>query len=166
MSLYDLPVETLSGERTTLGGVAGNGASLIVNVASRCGLTPQYEQLQSLHSSTEGLTVIGVPCNQFAEEEPGSPDEIAAFCTTNYGVTFPLLAKSYVRGRRQSPLFAALTRVADGSGVSGAVQWNFEKWLLAADGEPVARFRPTVEPLSEEVTDLVSQVITRPRDDH
>ena len=108
MSLYDLSVETLSGERTTLGRVAGHRASLIVNVASRCGLTPQYEQLQSLHSSTEGLTVIGVPCNQFAEEEPGSPEEIAAFCTTNYGVTFPLLAKSYVRGRRQSPLFAAL----------------------------------------------------------
>lgn len=162
MSLYDLSVETLPGERTTLGAVAGDGASLIVNVASRCGLTPQYEGLQQLHSSIDGLTVIGVPCNQFAEEEPGSPDEIAAFCTTNYGVTFPLLAKTRVNGRRRSPLFAALTRVPDGSGVAGGVQWNFEKWLVAPDGEPVARFRPAVEPLSYEVTDLVSQVITRP----
>jgi glutathione peroxidase len=162
LSLYDLQVETLSGEHTTLGEVAGGNAALIVNVASRCGLTPQYEQLQELHSSTDGLTVIGVPCNQFAEEEPGSPEEIATFCSTTYGVTFPLLAKSYVRGRRRSPLFAALTRVADGAGTSGDVEWNFEKWLIAPDGEPVARFRPNVEPLSEEITQRVAQVIARP----
>jgi len=155
VSLYDLPVQTLSGESRTLGEIADGGCALVVNVASRCGLTPQYEQLERLHAQTPGLTVIGVPCNQFGGQEPGTAEEIATFCSATYGVSFPLLAKVDVNGPGRSALFAALTDVPDAEGAAGDVQWNFEKWLLSAQGEPVARFRPGTEPLSDEVARAV-----------
>jgi len=146
LSLYDLELETLSGERTTLGALAGGRAALVVNVASKCGLTPQYTGLEQLHAEREDLVVIGVPCNQFMGQEPGSAAEIAEFCSATYGVSFPLLAKTDVNGAHRAPLFEALTAVPDAEGTAGDVQWNFEKWLLSPAGEVVARFRPLVEP--------------------
>ena len=146
MSLRDLPVQTLAGEDTTLGELTGGRAALVVNVASRCGLTPQYAALERLHETRDDVVVVGVPCNQFGGQEPGSASEIAQFCSATYGVRFPMLAKTEVNGEGRAPLFDVLTAVPDAQGVAGDVQWNFEKWLLSADGEPVARFRPRTEP--------------------
>lgn len=148
MSLHDLEIETLNGTRTTLGSLAKGKAALIVNVASRCGLTPQYAGLEALHEdlAPKGFTVIGVPCNQFKGQEPGSAEEIAEFCSATYGVTFPMLAKADVNGEDRNPLFAELTAAPDAEGKAGDVQWNFEKWLLSPEGEVVGRFRPLVEP--------------------
>ena len=148
MSLHALPVSTLSGEKTTLGELAAGKAALVVNVASQCGLTPQYTGLEQLHEELgdRGFTVLGVPCNQFKGQEPGTAQEIAEFCSATYGVTFPMLAKTDVNGERRAPLFDALTAVPDAAGAAGDVQWNFEKWLLSPDGEVVGRFRPLVEP--------------------
>ncbi|HZG02805.1 MAG TPA: glutathione peroxidase [Streptomyces sp.] len=153
MSLYDIPLRTLSGEPTSLAEYRGK-VLLIVNVASRCGLTPQYEGLERLQKAyaDRGFTVLGVPCNQFMGQEPGSPEEIAAFCSTTYGVTFPLLEKTEVNGEGRHPLYAELTKLADADGQAGDVQWNFEKFLIAPDGTPVARFRPATEPESAEIT--------------
>ena len=159
MSLYDLPVTTLTGEPTTLGALAGGGAALVVNVASRCGLTPQYAQLEQLHEQTPGLTVIGVPCNQFGGQEPGSAEEIATFCSATYGVTFPMLAKADVNGPGRVELFDALTALPDAEGEAGDVQWNFEKWLLSPGGEPVARFRPLVEPTDPAIAEAIREVV-------
>ncbi|MDP9466975.1 MAG: glutathione peroxidase [Actinomycetota bacterium] len=155
MSLRDLPVQTLTGETTTLGALTGGKAALVVNVASRCGLTPQYAALERLHETRDDLVVIGVPCNQFGGQESGSAQEIAQFCSATYGVTFPMLAKTDVNGERRAPLFDALIAVADADGTAGDVQWNFEKWLLAPDGRPVARFRPRTEPDDPQVTAAV-----------
>jgi glutathione peroxidase len=148
LSLHDLEVETLTGERTTLGALTAGKAALVVNVASRCGLTPQYAGLESLHEELagRGFTVLGVPSNQFKGQEPGTAEEIAAFCSATYGVTFPMLAKTDVNGEGRAPLFAELTRAPDTDGTAGDVRWNFEKWLLSPQGEVVARFRPLVEP--------------------
>ena len=148
MSLHDLEVETLTGERTTLGELAGGKAALVVNVASKCGLTPQYTGLEALHEelADRGFTVIGVPCNQFKGQEPGTAEEIAEFCSATYGVTFPLLAKTDVNGEDRAPLFQALVQAPDADGQAGDVQWNFEKWLLSPQGEVVGRFRPLVDP--------------------
>ena len=148
MSLHDLPVQTLSGESTALGGLVAGKATLVVNVASKCGLTPQYAGLEALHEelAPRGFTVLGVPCNQFKGQEPGTAEEIAEYCSAPYGVTFPMLAKTDVNGDGRAPLFQELTQAADAEGQAGDVQWNFEKWLLSPDGEVVARFRPLVEP--------------------
>ena len=158
MSLRELPVQTLTGEPTTLGALTGGRAALVVNVASRCGLTPQYAALERLHEERDDLVVIGVPCNQFAGQEPGSAQEIAEFCSATYGVTFPMLAKTDVNGDGRAPLFDALTAVPDADGAAGDVQWNFEKWLLSPDGEPVARFRPRTEPDDPQVLAAVDRV--------
>ncbi len=148
-------MQTLTGETTTLGALTGGKAALVVNVASRCGLTPQYAALERLHETRDDLVVIGVPCNQFGGQESGSAQEIAQFCSATYGVTFPMLAKTDVNGERRAPLFDALIAVADADGTAGDVQWNFEKWLLAPDGRPVARFRPRTEPDDPQVTAAV-----------
>ncbi len=146
--LLDQPLSTLRGEPTTLGALTGGRPALVVNVASRCGLTPQYEGLEQLQREygDRGFTVVGVPCNQFAGQEPGTAEEIAQFCSATYGVTFPMLAKTDVNGEGRAPLFDALTAVPDAEGAAGDVQWNFEKWLLSPSGEVVARFRPRTEP--------------------
>lgn len=148
MSLHDLETTTLSGERTTLGALAKGKAVLLVNVASRCGLTPQYSGLEALHEelAPRGFTVIGVPCNQFKGQEPGSAQEIQEFCSATYGVTFPMLDKVDVNGPDRAPLFEQLVQAPDAEGAAGDVQWNFEKWLLSPGGEVVGRFRPLVEP--------------------
>ncbi|MBX7432068.1 glutathione peroxidase [Mycobacterium sp. Y57] len=161
-ALTDIPLTTLDGRPTTLAELA-DGAALVVNVASKCGLTPQYAALEQLAEdyADRGLTVIGVPCNQFMGQEPGSPQEIATFCSTTYGVTFPLLAKTDVNGADRHPLYAELTRAADDAGEAGDVQWNFEKFLLAADGTVVRRFRPRTAPDAPEVISAIDAVVGR-----
>jgi glutathione peroxidase len=151
--LLDLPVTTLDGEPTTLGALAGGRAALVVNVASRCGLTPQYGALEALHEeyASRGFTVIGVPCNQFGGQEPGTSEEIAEFCSATYGVTFPLTEKVEVNGDGAHELYRRLTGVPDAAGEAGDVQWNFEKFLVAPDGAVVGRFRPRTEPEAAEI---------------
>ncbi|MCE3550150.1 glutathione peroxidase [Pseudonocardia sp. RS11V-5] len=136
-------------------------AVLVVNVASKCGLTPQYEGLERLQErfAGRGFTVLGVPCNQFAGQEPGTAEEIATFCSTTYGVSFPLTEKVEVNGPGRHPLYTALTATADEAGEAGDVQWNFEKFLVAPDGTVKARFRPRTEPESDEVVAAVADVL-------
>jgi glutathione peroxidase len=162
MSLTDIPLTTLDGKTTTLADYS-DGPVLIVNVASKCGLTPQYTALEKLAQDygDRGLTVIGVPCNQFMGQEPGTAEEIQTFCSTTYGVTFPLLAKVDVNGAGQHPLYAELTKTADAEGDAGDVQWNFEKFLLAPGGETVTRFRPRTEPDAPEVLSAIEAVLPR-----
>ena len=147
MSILDLQLTTLGGEPTTLGAL-GDKALLVVNVASRCGLTPQYAGLERLHEryADRGFTVVGVPCNQFMGQEPGSNEEIQSFCSTTYGVTFPMLSKTEVNGDERHPLYTELTQTADADGEAGDVRWNFEKFLVAPGGKVVGRFRPQTDP--------------------
>ena len=158
--LTDIALTTLDGKATTLAELA-DGAVLVVNVASKCGLTPQYSALEKIAQDyrDRGLTVIGVPCNQFMGQEPGTAEEIQMFCSDNYGVTFPLLAKTDVNGSERHPLFAALTKTPDASGEAGDVQWNFEKFLLAPGGKVVKRFRPRTEPDAPEVVEAIEAVL-------
>lgn len=160
MSLNDIPLTTLDGRETTLAELA-TGAALVVNVASKCGLTPQYTALEKLAQeySARGLTVVGVPCNQFMGQEPGTAEEIQTFCSTTYGVTFPLLAKTDVNGADRHPLYAELTQAADADGEAGDIQWNFEKFLLAPDGSVANRFRPRTEPDAPEVIAAIEAVL-------
>jgi glutathione peroxidase len=151
--LLDVPLSTLAGEPTTLGALTGGRTALVVNVASKCGLTPQYGALEALQKeyADRGFTVIGVPCNQFRGQEPGSAEEIAEFCSATYGVTFPMTDKVEVNGTGAHPLYQRLTATPDGQGEAGDVQWNFEKFLLSPQGEVVGRFRPTTQPDAPEV---------------
>ena len=146
MTLFDASIRTLSGEETTLAEHEGK-ALLIVNVASKCGLTPQYAGLEELQRRYEdrGLMVLGFPCNQFLGQEPGTAEEIQTFCSTTYGVTFPMYEKIDVNGDDQHPIYAELTAVADAEGNAGEVAWNFEKFLVSPIGQ-ITRFRPQVEP--------------------
>jgi len=134
---------------------------LVVNVASRCGLTPQYEGLERLQQryADEAFTVLGVPCNQFAGQEPGTPEEIQQFCSATYGTTFPLTEKLNVNGQHSHPLYQWLTQTPDADGAAGEVEWNFEKFLISPGGEIVARFRPTVAPEDETITNAIEAVI-------
>jgi glutathione peroxidase len=159
--LLNLPLTTLQGEPTTLRELTGGRVTLVVNVASRCGLTPQYTQLEALHReyADRGFTVLGVPCNQFAGQEPGTPEEIEGFCSTTYGVTFPMTGKLEVNGEAADPLFRELRRAPDLAGEAGDVQWNFEKFLVAADGAVLARFRPRTDPDSPEVRTAIEEAL-------
>nr|WP_221203869.1 glutathione peroxidase [Modestobacter versicolor] len=156
-----LPLTTLDGEPTTLGDLTGGRAALVVNVASRCGLTPQYGRLEALQQeyAARGFTVVGVPCNQFAGQEPGTAEEISTFCSATYGVTFPMTGKLEVNGAGAAPLYRELTRAPDAAGEAGPVQWNFEKFVLAADGSVVGRFRPATEPDAAEVRAAIEAVL-------
>jgi len=160
MSLADIPLTTLDGRSTSLADFADR-AVLVVNVASKCGLTPQYSALEKLARdyADRGLTVLGVPCNQFMGQEPGTPAEIQTFCSTTYGVTFPLLAKTDVNGDDRHPLYAELTKTADAEGSAGDVQWNFEKFLLAPGPTVANRFRPTTVPDAPEVIAAIEAVL-------
>lgn len=160
MTLTDIPLTTLDGRPTSLADYTDR-AVLLVNVASKCGLTPQYSALQQLAQdyAERGLTVIGVPCNQFMGQEPGSAEEIQTFCSTTYGVTFPLLAKTEVNGPGRHPLYAELTKTPDTDGEAGDVQWNFEKFLIAPGGAVVKRFRPRTEPDAPEVISAIEAVL-------
>ena len=159
--LLDVPVATLDGRSTTLGDLTGGRPALVVNVASRCGLTPQYTQLEALQEQfgPRGFTVVGVPCNQFGGQEPGSAEEIAEFCSATYGVTFPMTEKVDVNGPGAHPLYQRLTAVADAEGKAGDVAWNFEKFVLSGDGEVVARFRPQTTPDAPEVRAAIESVL-------
>ena len=147
MSIHSVPVTTLGGDQTTLGEFSGK-ALLVVNVASKCGLTPQYEGLERLQQTyaERGFSVIGVPSNQFAGQEPGTAEEIETFCSTTYGVSFPLLEKVDVNGPQRHPLYDQLTAHPDAGGDAGDVKWNFEKFLVSPSGEVVGRFRPQTVP--------------------
>ena len=151
-SLYEIPLKTLSGDDTSLAEHKGK-AVLVVNVASKCGLTPQYEGLEKLHEeyAGRGFSVVGFPCNQFKGQEPGSAEEIQEFCSTTYGVTFPLYEKIDVNGDDRHAVYDVLTQAADSEGHQGDVRWNFEKFLLSPDGEVVARFGPLVAPEDEKL---------------
>jgi glutathione peroxidase len=146
MTFYDTPINTLAGESSSLDQFKGQ-TILIVNVASKCGLTPQYEGLENLQKrfSAQNFSVVGFPCNQFAGQEPGTAEEIQTFCSTTYGVSFPLFEKIEVNGEGQSPIYAELETVADDEGYTGDVRWNFEKFLVTKNGS-VVRFAPQVEP--------------------
>ena len=147
MSIFDVKIQGLTGGTDVLGGVA-NKVVLVVNVASKCGLTPQYTGLEALHNefASQGFSVVGVPCNQFGAQEPGSAEEITTFCSTTYGVTFPLTEKVDVNGSARHALYEKLTPVQDGEGHSGDIRWNFEKFLVGKDGTTVVRFGPMVAP--------------------
>jgi glutathione peroxidase len=134
---------------------------LVVNVASKCGLTPQYEGLERLQEryADQGFTVLGVPCNQFAGQEPGTPEEIQEFCSLTYGTTFPLTEKVDVNGRHRHPLYASLTATDDADPLAAEIEWNFEKFLVAPSGEVVARFRPSVVPDDESVISAIEAAI-------
>jgi glutathione peroxidase len=160
MTVTEIALTTLDGRPTSLADY-GDRAVLVVNVASKCGLTPQYSSLEQLARDygERGLTVVGVPCNQFMGQEPGSAEEIQAFCSTTYGVTFPLLAKTEVNGPDRHPLYAELTRIPDADGQAGDVQWNFEKFLIAPGGKVVNRFRPRTVPDAPEVISAIEAVL-------
>ena len=156
MSIYDLDIAALDGSSFDLSALEGQEV-LVVNVASKCGLTPQYTGLEELQKryAGKGFTVLGVPCNQFGAQEPGSPEEIQTFCSTTYGVTFPMTEKVDVNGDGRHPLYQLLTATPDAEGQAGDIQWNFEKFLVSPAGEIVNRFRPLVEPAADEVIEAI-----------
>jgi glutathione peroxidase len=160
VSIYDVDIERLQGGPADLGQYRGK-AVLVVNVASKCGLTPQYEGLQRLQDAyaERGFTVLGVPCNQFMEQEPGTAEEIAEFCSATYGVSFPMTEKVEVNGLGRHPLYAGLVTTPDATGHSGDIRWNFEKFLIAPDGTVAARFSPQAEPDSDEVVQSVEKAL-------
>jgi len=156
VSLRDIPVNTLAGQPSSLGELDGK-TLLIVNVASKCGLTPQYTGLEELHErfADQGFAVVGFPCNQFGGQEPGSADEIAEFCSATYGVTFPMFEKIDVNGPERHPIYTELTATADADGEAGDIQWNFEKFLVGPNGSVLARFRPMTAPDAPELVDAI-----------
>ena len=159
--IRDLPMTMLDGADATFGGVVGRRVALVVNVASQCGLTPQYSDLEALHEefAERGFTVLGFPCNQFGGQEPGTAEEIASFCSTNYGVTFPLSSKIEVNGPGRDPIYQALTDVADETGYSGDIRWNFEKFLVSPDGRITDRFAPKTLPSAAHVREAIEAVL-------
>ncbi|KLR60563.1 glutathione peroxidase [Actinobacteria bacterium IMCC26207] len=160
MSLYQTDLAALDGTPGVLAGLDGK-VTLVVNVASKCGLTPQYTQLEELQVAygDQGFSVLGVPCNQFMEQEPGTAEEIQTFCSSEYGVTFPLTEKVEVNGDERHPLYTELTQVADAEGRDGDIQWNFEKFLIAGDGEVIARFAPQVEPNDPQIVSAITSAL-------
>jgi glutathione peroxidase len=162
VTVHDIPVNTLAGQPSSLGELDGK-TLLIVNVASKCGLTPQYAGLEELHKrfADQGLSVVGFPCNQFGGQEPGSAEEIAEFCSASYGVTFPMFEKIEVNGPGRHPIYTELTAAPDADGEAGDVQWNFEKFLVAADGAVIARFRPMATPDAPELVAAIEANLPR-----
>lgn len=161
MSVSGIAIKSLQGEDTTIGAHLGK-AALVVNVASKCGLTPQYTALEQLQKTygERGFTVLGFPCNQFGGQEPGSAEEIETFCSTTYGVTFPMFEKIEVNGPGRHAVFTELTAVEEQeTGSAGDVAWNFAKWLIDANGEPVARFSPKTTPDSPEVVEAIERLL-------
>jgi glutathione peroxidase len=156
MALFDHPIKRLDGEPATLNEHKGD-VLLIVNVASKCGLTPQYTGLQKIQEQygDRGFSVLGFPCNQFLGQEPGTAEEIQEFCSTTYGIDFPLFEKIDVNGEDRHPIYEELTAVADAEGHSGDIRWNFEKFLVSPAGEIVARFNPTVQPEDPQITQAI-----------
>jgi glutathione peroxidase len=146
--LLNLPVTTLQGAHTTFGELAAGRVALVVNVASRCGKTPQYAKLEQLHEefADRGFTVLGFPCNQFGEQEPGTAADIAEFCSATYGVTFPMSDKIEVNGPNRDPIYAVLTKTPYPDADAADINWNFEKFVVTPAGEVVGRFTPSTQP--------------------
>jgi glutathione peroxidase len=163
--IRDIPVTMLDGADTTFGRVVGDRAVLVVNVASQCGLTPQYSDLETLQEelAERGFTVLGFPCNQFGGQEPGTAEEIAEFCSTTYGVTFPLASKIEVNGPERDPVYQAMVDVTDENGYSGDIRWNFEKFVVAPDGRVTARFHHKTVPNAVRVREAIEAVLPTPR---
>jgi glutathione peroxidase len=161
MTILDAPIARLDGTPSTLGEIIGGKPALLVNVASKCGLTPQYAGLERLQAAygPQGFTVVGLPCNQFAGQEPGSAEEIAEFCSVTYGVSFPMTEKIEVNGDGRHAIYADLTQVADEKGSLGDIQWNFEKFLVNSEGEVVKRFSPHTEPEDPIVTGAIELLL-------
>jgi glutathione peroxidase len=162
MSIYDIPVKTLAGQDSSLGALGLDGrALLVVNVASKCGLTPQYTALERLQSeyAGRGFSVVGFPCNQFGGQEPGSAEEIAEFCSATYGVTFPMFEKIEVNGPGRHAIYTELTAAPDADGEAGDIQWNFEKVVVRPGGTVAARFRPGTTPDSPEVLAAIEDAL-------
>jgi len=159
-SIHELELPRLDGRLERLSDYSGK-VVLAVNVASRCGFTPQYAGLQALHErySDRGFTVLGFPCNQFFHQEPGDAEQIQQFCSVNYGVTFPLFAKLDVKGPLQHPLYAILSELPDDAARAGNVAWNFEKFLVDGDGHPVRRFRSRVTPQDARLVDAIESLL-------
>lgn len=160
--MWNVPLKTLRGQPMTLADHQGK-AILVVNVASKCGLTPQYATLEALHEkyAAQGFTVVGFPCNQFGGQEPGSAEQIEEFCSTTYGVTFPMTEKVEVNGANRHPIYAALTPIADAEGHQGDIRWNFEKFLISADGKTITRFAPKTKPDDPAVIAAVEAALPR-----
>src|SRR5580700_11100775 len=158
VALRDYPVNTLAGEPSSLSALDGK-TLLVVNVASKCGLTPQYTGLEQLQEryAPRGFSVVGFPCNQFGGQEPGSAEEIAEFCSATYGVTFPMFEKIDVNGPGRHGIYTSLTQAPDPDGEAGDIQWNFEKFLIRPDGTVAARFRPRTAPDSPEVVAVIEE---------
>jgi len=159
-SIYEISLPRLNGEEASLSEYRDK-VVLAVNVASKCGFTPQYAGLQQLHErySARGFSVIGFPCNQFFGQEPGTAEQIQQFCSGNYGVTFPLYSKLDVKGAHQHPLYALLTQIPDDKGKAGNVGWNFEKFLIGRDGIPVRRFRSKVVPEDPAIVGAIESLL-------
>jgi glutathione peroxidase len=155
-------MKTIDGGEVLLADKYKNKVVMIVNTASKCGLTPQYKHLQELHEkySDKGLAILGFPCNQFLGQEPGTEDEIKQFCQKNYGVEFDMFAKIDVKGDKQSQLYGSLTALDLKPAGTGDISWNFEKFLLGRDGKPIARFGPRTKPDSKEVVDAIERALT------
>jgi glutathione peroxidase len=161
--LYGFTAKTIDGANQSLADYRDK-VLLVVNVASKCGLTPQYDALQKIHEeyAGKGFAVLGFPCNQFAGQEPGSDADVKAFCSTNYGVTFPMFAKIDVNGPGRHPLYAELTEVADAEDQAGDIQWNFEKFLISPDGAVVGRFRPRTKPDAPQIRAAIEAILPGP----
>jgi glutathione peroxidase len=159
-SIYDFSEKTIDGKAKSLSDYKGK-VLLIVNVASKCGLTPQYVGLEKLNETygPKGFAVLGFPANEFGAQEPGTDDQIAEFCTTNYGVKFDMFSKVTVKGPGIDPLFEYLTSASTNPGFSGDIKWNFNKFLIGRDGKALARFEPKVEPNSPEVTRAIDEAL-------
>ena len=161
MSILDAPLARLDGTPGTLRDLTGGRPALLVNVASKCGLTPQYNGLEELQEKYghRGFTVVGLPCNQFGGQEPGSSEEIAEFCSATYGVSFPMSEKVEVNGEDRHEVYRELVGTPDDKGKAGDVQWNFEKFLVDGDGAVVARFNPTVEPQDPQLVGRIESLL-------
>lgn len=160
-SVRSIPFADATGEETTLDRL-GADVLLVVNVASKCGLTPQYEQLEELQKQygDRGFSVVGFPCNQFLGQEPGSMDQILEFCSTTYGITFPIYQKVKVNGKNTVELYRSLKQTPDASGKAGRIEWNFEKFLVTQEGR-VLRFRPKQKPNSPEIVHAIEEALAR-----
>jgi glutathione peroxidase len=160
MSIHDISINALDGTPVNLADYAGR-AVMVVNVASRCGLTPQYSELEELQRTyaDRGFAVLGAPCNQFMGQEPGTPAEIAEFCSTTYGVSFALTEKIEVNGDGRHALYEVLCGTADAEGHTGDIRWNFEKFIIDPSGEVVGRFAPQVTPMAPEVIGAIEAVL-------
>jgi glutathione peroxidase len=166
-SIYDFTVKDIDSKSVSLSGYKGK-VMLIVNVASKCGNTPQYEKLQKLYETYKdrGLAILGFPANNFLWQEPGSDSEIKQFCTLNYGVTFDMFSKISVKGRDQAPLYQFLTSSKSNPQFSGPVKWNFQKYLIDRSGKIIGCFSPGTDPLSEEIRSAVEAALQAPADKH